>query len=79
MLLDTIASHFKTLTTSLGHRAIGLGVAVPGIVMDGRANMTMRRWPDIDMSPLVNATSLPFVLRNDATLAGMAEARRHPR
>lgn len=78
MLLDTIASHFKTLTTSLGSRAIGVGVAVPGIVMDGRANMTMRRWPDIDMSPLVNATSLPFVLRNDATLAGMAEARRHP-
>lgn len=78
MLLDTIASHFKTLTTSLGSRAIGVGVAVPGIVMDGRANMTMRRWPDIDMSPLVNATSIPFVLRNDATLAGMAEARRHP-
>ncbi len=77
-LLTAITPHLRNLTNSLGSRAIGIGIAIPGIVMDGRANMTMRRWPDIDMSPLIRATDLPLVLRNDATLAGIAESRMHP-
>jgi predicted NBD/HSP70 family sugar kinase len=56
----------------LGGRVVGTGVAVPSPVRSGRmVQPTLDDWQDVDVAHTLHAS-----VGNDATLAGLAEARR---
>lgn len=77
-LLDTLAQRLRRLATAYGDRVVGAGVTVPGLAVDGRLSMPMLDWRDLDTTSLTSAVDRPVVLGNDATMAGVAEARLHP-
>jgi len=67
------------LHRALGARIRAVAVSVSGTVSGRRvAQAATLRWQDVDLGPLVPSTlrGLPFAAGNDATLAGLAEARR---
>ncbi|MFT0846846.1 ROK family transcriptional regulator [Actinomycetaceae bacterium L2_0104] len=76
--LAALGKKVRELVETLEWRAVGVGIVVPGRVVDGHLDMTMQRWSEIDTSPLTSATDLPVFLLNDATAAGIAETRMHP-
>ncbi len=78
VLLAQLASEVRTLAQAFGDRVVGAGVTVPGLAVDGRLAITMLGWPEIDTAPLRFALDAPVLLGNDATMAGVAEARLHP-
>lgn len=62
----------------LASRLVAVAVAVPGQVDAGRVvQASMLGWRDIDLLPIGSGTSVPFYAGNDATMAGVAEARVH--
>ncbi|OLR94329.1 ROK family transcriptional regulator [Actinokineospora bangkokensis] len=57
-------------------RVAGLGLSVPGTVLDGhRLDATILGWREVDLRTLWPGAEV-FAADNDATLAGLAEARR---
>jgi predicted NBD/HSP70 family sugar kinase len=59
-----------------GSRLRAVAVAVAGTIHDGRlAQSATLGWRDVDLSPLTAGLAVPLLLGNDATLAGLAEAR----
>jgi predicted NBD/HSP70 family sugar kinase len=58
-----------------GYRLRAVSVAIAGTVQDDRVVQSAALgWPTVDLSP-VAPRGLPFLVGNDATLAGIAEAR----
>jgi predicted NBD/HSP70 family sugar kinase len=62
----------------LGDRLRGVGIAVPASVGNGRlVQASSLGWRDVDVIDLLSLpAALPVLVGNDATLAGLAEARR---
>lgn len=61
----------------LAGRAVGVGVAVPGLSAGTRLlDASMLGWRDVELAPL--GAGLPLVVGNDATMAAVAEARARP-
>lgn len=59
-----------------GGRVQAVSVSVAGTVSDARlVQFTTRRWRDVDLGVLTAEPGVPLLLGNDATLAGLAEAR----
>jgi predicted NBD/HSP70 family sugar kinase len=78
VLLTELGARVRTAADPLGHRLVGIGVAVPGPTADDRlVHATMLGWRDVDLSVLLPAPDLPLVAGNDATMAAVAEARLH--
>jgi predicted NBD/HSP70 family sugar kinase len=78
-MLTDVADRLRIRTRQFGGRVVGVGVAVPSPVSAGAmVQPTLLEWQDVDVS----AALAPDVLAgsvlagNDATLAGLAEARR---
>lgn len=79
-VLDHIASAVAEEYRRLSGRARAVSVSVAGTVSDSRlVQFTTRGWRDVDLRALTARlparANLPLVLGNDATLAGLAEAR----
>jgi predicted NBD/HSP70 family sugar kinase len=66
--------------TEFADRVVGVGVAVPSPVSDGKmVQPTLPEWRDVDVAQALAATpdgTGNVLVGNDATLAGLAEARR---
>ncbi len=77
-LLRMLGENVHELAGRLGDRVVGAAVAVPGLAVDGRLSATMLDWPEVDTAPLTSALDEPVLICNDATAAGVAEARMHP-
>jgi predicted NBD/HSP70 family sugar kinase len=61
----------------LDGRAVGVGVAVPGLSAGTRLlDASMLGWRDVELAPI--GAGLPLVVGNDATMAAVAEARARP-
>ncbi|MFG2003412.1 ROK family protein [Spirillospora sp. NPDC048911] len=72
-VLAALAAAIHRHRKALAPRPVGVAVAVPGPVRDGRLlDIPHLGWRAIDVA----ATLGPVLLDNDATLAGLAEARR---
>ncbi|MDF5758314.1 ROK family protein [Spongiactinospora sp. TRM90649] len=60
-----------------GPRVAGIGLAVPGPVREGRiVDIAHLRWSGVDVVDALGLGPAPLRVGNDATLAGLAEARR---
>lgn len=58
------------------HRLRAVSVAIPGTVRHGRVvQASPLGWTAVDLTDLVADTDVPLLIGNDATLAGLAEAR----
>ena len=78
VLIARLRARVRAAARPLGHRLVGVGVAVPGPTADDRlVHATMLGWRDVDFSVLRPAPDVPVVVGNDATMAAMAEARLH--
>ena len=78
VLLAVLRERVRTVADKVGDRLVGIGVAVPGPTADDRlVHATMLGWRDVDFCVLRPVPDLPVVAGNDATMAAMAEARRH--
>ncbi|MBC6464781.1 ROK family protein [Actinomadura alba] len=77
-LADALRAHVR----ALGQRVAGVGIAMPGPVRGDRLlDVPHLGWRDVEVTALlaasrIAAAPLPVLLDNDATLAGLAEARR---
>jgi predicted NBD/HSP70 family sugar kinase len=59
-----------------GHRLRAVALAVAGSIHDGRlAQSATLGWRDVDLTALTAGGTVPLLTGNDATLAGLAEAR----
>ncbi|GAA3334973.1 ROK family transcriptional regulator [Amorphoplanes nipponensis] len=59
-----------------GDRLRAVAVSVAGTIHDGRlAQSATLGWRDVDLSPLTAGAGIPLLPGNDASLAGLAEAR----
>ena len=77
--LADVRGGLARLQRVFGERVAAIGVSVSGTVSGTRlVQAATFRWGDVDLRPLVPRAlrSLPLVAGNDATLAGLAEARR---
>ena len=73
-LLAEMAEAIAAVRSRHAGRIRAVSVSAAGTVSDTRlVQFTNRGWIDVDLSVL--ATDLPLLLGNDATLAGLAEAR----
>ncbi|MEJ2860471.1 ROK family transcriptional regulator [Actinomycetospora flava] len=74
-----VAAALRTAVADLaaGHRTVAVGLAAPAPVSaDGLVRATELAWDAVDLGPVVDALEgVPLRLGNDATLAGVAEAR----
>jgi predicted NBD/HSP70 family sugar kinase len=77
MLVD-VAARLAVRRRQFGGRVVGTGVAVPSPVSGGKmVQPTLADWQGIDVaSVLAPDGTIPILAGNDATLAGLAEARR---
>jgi predicted NBD/HSP70 family sugar kinase len=82
-MLADVATRLKGHRRQFGDRVIGVGVAVPSPVSAGQmVQPTLPDWQDVDVADILGADDgdeglAGLVLAgNDATLAGLAEARR---
>ena len=89
-VLNDVAGRLKVYSRQFGCRVVGVGVAVPSPVSGSRmVQPTLPEWQDVDVAAALgrfgsagssgSAGSLasgPVLAGNDATLAGLAEARR---
>ncbi|MCO5971722.1 ROK family protein [Actinoallomurus soli] len=75
--LGGLAAAIDRHLTELGSRVVGVGVALPGPIRDGRVvDIPHLSWRDVPAADILRADATPIFLGNDAALAGLAEARR---
>ncbi|SNS35185.1 ROK family transcriptional regulator [Rhodococcoides kyotonense] len=79
-LVDEVASAIREAHDREPGRIRAVSVSVAGTVSDDRlVQFTPRGWSDVDLSPLTadlpRHLDIPLLIGNDATLAGLAEAR----
>jgi predicted NBD/HSP70 family sugar kinase len=77
--LAQVAASLRRRLRGLGDRVIGVGVAVPSPVNGGKmVQPTLSDWRDVDVADVLGPVHLgnSVYIGNDATLAGLAEARR---
>ncbi|HTJ66070.1 MAG TPA: ROK family transcriptional regulator [Actinospica sp.] len=71
-----IAAALGDLRRRHGHRLRAVSVSVAGAVRHGRlVQATTIGWDAVDLSEILPDDSVPLLIGNDATLAGLAEAR----
>jgi predicted NBD/HSP70 family sugar kinase len=86
-MLADVAARLAIRRREFGDRVVGIGIAVPSPVRGGTmVQPTLPDWQGIDVTGLLGATAAdgssaadgwcPVLAGNDATLAGLAEARR---
>ena len=81
-MLAEVAVRLKIRRRQFGDRLVGIGVAVPSPVSAGQmVQPTLPDWQDVDVAGVLGAgeddgDAGPVLAGNDATLAGLAEARR---
>src|SRR5713226_9111108 len=81
-MLADVAARLKVRRRQFGDRVVGVGVAVPSPVSAGQmVQPTLPDWQDVDVESAFGAggdraDSGHVLAGNDATLAGLAEARR---
>jgi predicted NBD/HSP70 family sugar kinase len=89
-MLADVAARLAIRRREFGDRVVGIGIAVPSPVRGGTmVQPTLPDWQGIDVTGLLGATAdataadataadrgCPVLAGNDATLAGLAEARR---
>ena len=76
-LLNGLAKRLAAHRLTRGRRLIGIGVAVPSPVSQGRmVQPGLAAWDGVDVSTVLAGGSVPVLVGNDARLAGLAEARR---
>ncbi|MEV0408628.1 ROK family protein [Actinoallomurus sp. NPDC050550] len=76
-VLGGLAAAIDRQLADLGPRVVGVGVAIPGPIRDGRVvDIPHLSWRDVPAADILRAGALPVLIGNDATLAGLAEARR---
>ena len=75
-VVQQIAAALKDLHQRHRRRLRAVSLAVPGAVRDGRlVQAATLEWGQVDLSAVMPDAALPLVIGNDATLAGLAEAR----
>jgi predicted NBD/HSP70 family sugar kinase len=80
-VLADVAARLKIRRRQFGDRVVGIGVAVPSPVSAGQmVQPTLPDWQDVAVADVLGAGDQenggPVLAGNDATLAGLAEARR---
>ena len=79
-VLADVAARLKIRRRQFGDRVVGIGVAVPSPVSGGQmVQPTLPDWQDVDVAAVLGGEmgeDGPILAGNDATLAGLAEARR---
>ncbi|MGI5171324.1 ROK family transcriptional regulator [Spirillospora sp. CA-253888] len=76
-VIGTIAEAVRRVRDRHGERLRAVGVAVAATVRHGRAvQASTLGWGAVDLGALTADPDLPLLVGNDATLAGVAEARR---
>jgi predicted NBD/HSP70 family sugar kinase len=79
-ILAEVAARLRVRRHQFNGRVVGTGVAVPSPVSGGKmVQPTLPDWQDVDVASELAGTSDgdgPVLAGNDATLAGLAEARR---
>jgi predicted NBD/HSP70 family sugar kinase len=76
-MLAEVAAALTEHRAAFGDRVVGIGVAVPSPVSDGRmVEPTLPDWRGIDVVAALAPGFKAVLIGNDATLAGLAEARR---
>ena len=82
-VLADVAARLKIRRGQFGDRVVGTGVAVPSPVSAGQmVQPTLPDWQDVDVAAVLggevgeDGALGPILAGNDATLAGLAEARR---
>jgi predicted NBD/HSP70 family sugar kinase len=76
-MLHDVADRLKVHSRQFGGRVVGVGVAVPSPVSGGRmVQPTLPEWQGVDVAAALGPGAGPVLIGNDATLAGLAEARR---
>ena len=74
-VLAPIADAVEAAVAARGDRVVAVSVAVAGTVEHGHlAQATTLHWSRTDLTPIARPP-VPFLVGNDATLAGLAEAR----
>jgi predicted NBD/HSP70 family sugar kinase len=79
VVIKQLRKELRSLERTWGVRLRVVSIAVPGIVVAGRvAQAPTLGWIDVDIASAVPSAlaGRPVVVANDATLAGVAEARR---
>jgi predicted NBD/HSP70 family sugar kinase len=75
-VLKAVRGGVDAMHARYGSRLRAVSLAVAGTIHDGRlAQSATLGWRDVDLAGLTAGTSLPLLPGNDATLAGVAEAR----
>jgi predicted NBD/HSP70 family sugar kinase len=83
-MLSDVADRLKTRGRQFGGRVVGVGIAVPSPLRSGTmVQPTLSEWQDVDVAAALGSSGSPgegplesVLTGNDATLAGLAEARR---
>ncbi len=78
-VLTDLADRLKIRGRQFGGRVIGVGIAVPSPVRGSvMVQPTLTEWQDVDVTETLGPSLEcgPVLVGNDATLAGLAEARR---
>jgi predicted NBD/HSP70 family sugar kinase len=77
-MLADVAARLRIRRRQFGERVVGVGVAVPSPVSGGTmVQPTLPDWQDVEVAQVLSeAGDGPLLAGNDATLAGLAEARR---
>jgi predicted NBD/HSP70 family sugar kinase len=76
-VLDNVAAACRTLTAHLGHRVGAFALSLPATVRGDRvAQASILGWDDVDALRPFAWLGVPSALANDATAAGIGEARR---
>ncbi|MCK2212813.1 ROK family protein [Actinomadura sp. ATCC 31491] len=75
-VIDTVAGAVRRLHDRHGHRVRAISVAVAATVQHGKVvQSAVLGWDAVDLAALTNDPRTPLLIGNDATLAGLAEAR----
>jgi predicted NBD/HSP70 family sugar kinase len=78
-MLTDVADRLRIRGRQFGDRVIGVGIAVPSPIRGSTmVQPTLTEWQDVDVTAALgpSLTCGPVLAGNDATLAGLAEARR---
>jgi predicted NBD/HSP70 family sugar kinase len=76
-VLADLAGRLRAASQRFAGRVVGVGIAVPSPVNGGAmVAPTLPDWQDIDVAAVLGPGFGPVLAGNDATLAGLAEARR---